>query len=75
MENDDDNILMLFFIYIYIYLFIYLFILLYNWKEKGLFSYDSIAKMLENIWKKVSYNRTIMRCICKVNVTVFFLLP
>ena len=43
MENDDDNILMLFFIYIY------LFILLYNWKEKGLFSYDSIAKMLENI--------------------------
>ena len=42
MENDDDNILMLF-IYIYIY------ILLYNWKEKGLFSYDSIAKMLENI--------------------------
>ena len=49
MENDDDNILMLFFIYIYIYIFIYLFILLYNWKEKGLFSYDSIAKMLENI--------------------------
>ena len=23
--------------------------LLYNWKENGLFSYDSIAKMLENI--------------------------
>ena len=32
MENDDDNIF-----------------LLYNWKENGLFSYDSIAKMLENI--------------------------
>ena len=45
MENDDDNILMLFFLYIYIDIFI----LLYNWKEKGLFSYDSIAKMLENI--------------------------